>query len=76
MANVLIRNLEDRTVDKLKQRAARNDRSLQAELQAILERAASVDVVEGSALAARIRHKLSDRKHSDSAALVASDRKR
>jgi antitoxin FitA len=76
MATVLIRDLDDRIVKKLKKRAARNDRSLQAELQAILERAASVDIVEASALAARIRHKLSDRRHSDSAALVASDRKR
>jgi len=76
MANVLIRNLDERIVDKLKRRAARNDRSLQVELHAILERAASVDMVGASALAARIRHKLSDRKHSDSAALVASDRKR
>lgn len=76
MATVLIRNLDERIVEKLKERAARNDRSLQAELQAILERAASVDVVEASALAARIRHKLSGRQHSDSAALLAGDRKR
>lgn len=76
MARVLIRNLDDRTVNKLKERAARNDRSLQAELQMILERAAAMDVVEGRTVAARIRRKLSDRQHSDSAALVAEDRRR
>lgn len=76
MAKVLIRNLEERTVDRLKQRAARNGRSLQAELQTIIERATMVDVVEGRALAARIRRKLSDRKHTDSTALVADDRRR
>lgn len=74
MATVLIRNLDDRIVEKLKKRAARNHGSLQAELQSILEHAASVDVDEASALAERIRHKLSDRRHSDSAALLANDR--
>jgi plasmid stability protein len=76
MASVLIRNLDEGTVRRLKERAARNHRSLQAELQTILERAAMVDVAEGRALASRIRRKLSGRKHSDSTALVAGDRRR
>jgi antitoxin FitA len=76
VAKVLIRNLDERTVARLKERAARNDRSLQAELQKIVERAAMMDVVEGRALAARIRRKLSNRKHTDAAALVADDRQR
>jgi plasmid stability protein len=76
MARVLIRELDDRVVEKLKARASRNGRSLQAELQMIVERAAATDVVDGSAVAARIRRKLSDRKHSDSAALAADDRNR
>ena len=76
MARVLIRNLDAAVVDRLKQRAQRNQRSLQAELSLILERAAISDVVESRALAARIRRKLSDRKHSDSVALLAADRRR
>jgi plasmid stability protein len=76
MARVLIRDLADRTVERLKMRASRNGRSLQAELQIIVERAAAVDVIESRALAARIRRKLNDRKHSDSAALLADDRRR
>ncbi|MFL6248080.1 MAG: FitA-like ribbon-helix-helix domain-containing protein [Thermoanaerobaculia bacterium] len=76
MAKVLIRNLDERTVARLKQRAARNARSLQAELQTIIERAAMTDVVEPRTLAARIRRKLSDRKHSDSTTLIAADRRR
>jgi plasmid stability protein len=76
MAEVLIRNLDDATVARLKQRAARSERSLQAELQRIIERAASADVIESAALAARIRKKLSKRKHSDSAMLIAEDRRR
>ena len=61
MAEVLIQNLDERIVARLKERAARNDRSLQAELVTILERAAMTDVVEGRALAARIRRKLASR---------------
>jgi plasmid stability protein len=76
MAEVLIRNLDEETVARLKQRAARSERSLQAELQRIIERAASADVIESAALAARIRKKLSNRKHSDSTMLIAEDRKR
>ena len=76
MAQVLIRNLDDKAVNRLKARAARNGRSLQAELQVILERAAETDVVDGRAVAARIRRMLSGRKHSDSTALIAEDRRR
>jgi plasmid stability protein len=76
MAQVLIRNLDEQTVDKLKARAARHGRSLQTELQAILERAAETDVVNARALAARIRRELGGGKHSDSAALIAADRRR
>ncbi len=76
MAKVLIRNLDDRIVSRLKRRARRNDRSLQAELQMIVERAALADGIEAHDLAARIRRKLSDRKHSDSTPLVAEDRRR
>jgi hypothetical protein len=76
MARVLIRDLDERTVQRLKVRALRNGRSLQAELQMIVERAAAVDVLESREVAARIRRKLGGRKHSDSAALLADDRRR
>ena len=76
MANVLIRNLDERTVNKLKARAARNGRSLQAELKVIVERAAEVDVVDARAAAARIRRSLSGRKLSNTTDLLAEDRRR
>lgn len=76
MARVLIRDLDERTIERLKTRAARNRRSLQAELQTIVERAAAVDVLESREVARRIRTKLGGRKHSDSAALLADDRRR
>lgn len=76
MPNILIRGVDEQTVARLKERAARNDRSLQAELQQVLERAAMADVVDGRAVAARIRRKLSGRKHSDSSLLISDDRRR
>jgi antitoxin FitA len=76
MATVLIRNLDDRTIEALRRRAAGNGRSLQAELHRIIERAAAADPIEGRALADRIRRKLSGGEHSDSSALIAEDRGR
>jgi len=76
MANVLIRNLDEQTVARLKRRALRNDRSLQSELQTIVERAAAVEMIDGRALAARIRRKLSNRTHTDSTVSVGDDRRR
>lgn len=76
MAQVLIRDLDEQTVKKLKARAASNGRSLQAELRMILERAAEVDVVDARVAAARIRQMLSGRKFSDSTELIAEDRRR
>jgi plasmid stability protein len=76
MPNVLIRGLDDRLVEKLKKRAARNERSLQAELKLLIEQAAAVDISEFRARVARIRKELSGRKHSDSAELIAEDRQR
>lgn len=40
MAQLLVRDLDDRVVARLKERARRNRRSLQAETRAILEAAA------------------------------------
>ena len=76
MANVLVRDLEEKLVEKLKKRAARNGRSLQAELTLIIEQAAAVDMIDARALAAQIRRKLSGRKHSDSTLLIRDDRER
>jgi plasmid stability protein len=76
MAKVLVRNLHEHVISKLKRRARRNERSLQAELQTILERAAATDIADFRSLAARIREKLGGRRHSDSTTLIAADRRR
>ena len=76
MAQVLVRDLDDAAVEKLKARAKRNGRSLEAELRLILEGSARADMPEARRLAERIRAELSGREHSDSVDLVSEDRDR
>jgi len=79
MGQLIVRNLDDRVIVALKARAARRQRSLEAELQVILERAAAepfIDVAEARARAERISRALEGREHSDSAALIREDRSR
>jgi len=74
MPAIHIRDLSQATLEKLRARARRNDRSLQAELKSILEEAANTDWSGTRALAAKLRKSLARRTHSDSAELIASDR--
>lgn len=76
MANIVIRSLDVRAIARLKERAVRNHRSLQAELREIIERAAMMNMEDSRVTAARIRRKLASRCHSDSAKLIAEDRRR
>ena len=76
MAQVLIRELDKKTVLRLKERARQHGRSLQTELKTILEREARIDVAGAKALALRIQRSLAGREHSDSATLLAEDRAR
>jgi plasmid stability protein len=63
-------------VDRLKRRARRGGRSLEAEVRAILEEAAQPDPAAAWKLADRIRRGFGGRKFSDSAALIREDRDR
>ena len=76
MAQVLIRDLHARVVRRLKDRAREHGRSLEAELRGILEQAAESNLSEARSLAARLRRRLRGRAHTDSAVLVAEDRRR
>jgi plasmid stability protein len=78
MAQVLVRNLDAKTLDSLKRRAKRNNRSLQQELKTILEEASGLVVVDRFARADAIyeRLKRSGKRFSDSAALIRRDRSR
>jgi len=76
MAQVLIRDLDDDIVERLKAKAKSHHRSLQSELKIILSDAALVSVSNTAKLAAKIRKKLSGRQHSDSTISISEDRQR
>lgn len=76
MAQILVRKLSEKTVDKLKLLAEQHHRSLQAEVRQILTNVAEVASNEPYKVAMKIRNKLAKDKHSDSAKLIATDRQR
>ena len=77
MAQVLVRDLDDATVDRLKERAARGGRSLQKEAKAILEHAArSFSMDEARQSAEEWRRRFAGKTFSDSTELIREDRDR
>ena len=78
MAQVLIRELEDEVIEALKERARRNQRSLQGELKLIVTQAALVSRMDPVLLARidALRNKLKGRKHTDSVKLLREIRGR
>ena len=77
MPDVLVRNVDQTVLDRLKARANEQHRSLQAELQTILSQAATqASCEEIKDRAAELRNILGGREHTDSARLLAEDRSR
>ena len=78
MAQVLVRNLDDKVVARLKKRAQKRGQSLQAEVKRILEEAAEFDPIDAWKAADQIYQKLkkSGRTFTDSAKLIREDRDR
>lgn len=77
MPNILVRNLEPETIERLKQRARRNRRSLQAEAKEILEDAATpaeLTTDEFRRQAEAIRRTTAGRHQTDSVDLLREDR--
>ncbi|MBW1707776.1 MAG: hypothetical protein JRJ86_21890 [Deltaproteobacteria bacterium] len=74
MAQILIRNIEENVVDRLKKRAALHRRSLQAEVKIILEQTDHLDMASSLKVADRIRKKLKGRPVTDSVELLREDR--
>lgn len=77
MAQVLVRQLDEKVVDRLKKRAREHGRSLESEVRTILEEA--VPDYEGAwKRIEKFRRRLrrSGRKFSDSAELIREDRDR
>jgi len=76
MGEMLIRGLDRTLVERLKMRARKSRRPLQAEVKGILEQAARADSASARKLAAQIRRKLRGRTFGDSTVLVRTDRRR
>ena len=76
MAQIIVRNLDDFVVERLKARARDNGRSLEAEVRQILEQSAKVDLAQARQMALEIRARLKGRKFPDSAELIREDRDR
>jgi plasmid stability protein len=75
--DVLVRDVDEAALAKLKVRARGNGRSLGAELKLILEDAAQrVDMATARALAEEMSRRLSGRPHTDSSELLREDRRR
>ena len=70
MAQVLIRNLDDAVVRRLKERAAAKGHSLEQELRDIVTRAARPDVEEFRRRADEIAARLKGRPQTDSVELL------
>jgi plasmid stability protein len=75
MGSILVRGLDQRTIERLKERARLNGRSLQQEVKALLERAAeTLTMREARRVSDQWRRRLGGRRFSDSAQLIREDR--
>lgn len=76
--DVLIRNIDEETLEKLKKKAAANNRSLQAELKSLLESYAGPDIEETRNRVHEIikKYRAEGRMFSDSTKDIREDRER
>jgi plasmid stability protein len=77
MPDLLVRDVDEAAVMRLKERARRNGRSLGVELRIILEQASKQGAMTTArALAEEMTRRLEGRAHTDSAELLREDRSR
>lgn len=77
MTQMLVRDLPPEVVERLKERARSNGRSLQKEVRAILEGAAQTYTMEEAReMSKRWHERLAGVGHSDSTELIRKDRDR
>lgn len=74
MPNILIRDLDNEVLARLKGAAKAHGRSLQAELHEVLERASTRSLAETRRLSARWLKRLRGSAQSDSTMLIRGDR--
>ena len=76
MPDILIRSLDEKVLKRLKVRAKRHGRSLQAEAKLLLEQAAGAGSAEIAAMLDGWNRRFARRKFTDSADLIRQDRDR
>ncbi len=76
MPDVLVRDVDEKVLSKLKERAVRNGRSLQGELLQVLKSTTEDEAISDEKTADKIKKGLRGRSFSDSAALLREDRRR
>ncbi len=76
MPDILVRDVKQEMLERLKARAKRHGRSLQSEAKMLLEQAAGAGGEEVTALLDAWRKRFSGRKFCDSADLIREDRGR
>jgi len=78
MADVLIRNIDKETLDRLKERAKSNNRSLQEELKELVDNYAKPDIEETRKRVNEIliKYKASGKSFPDSGEELSDDRNR
>ena len=76
MSNILVRDLDNHVIGRLKAIAKNHGRSLQGEVKAILTEAVSFLSNEAVSVASSWRKNLKDRKFSDSSKIIREDRNR
>lgn len=76
MAQILVRKLPDAVVERLKARAKRNSRSLEAEVRDILEQATIGKKAEFFNAADAMRARLAGGRHTETWKLLREDRDR
>jgi plasmid stability protein len=76
MPQLLVRDLDTGTVERLKLRAQRHGRSLQGEVKEILLAAATFSTSEASSVAEEWQRKLAGGVYMDSAETIREDRER
>lgn len=76
MPQLLVRDLSEETISRLKRKAKAHGRSLQGEIKLIIEEASLKSMEEAKALAKKIQTGLAGKFFSDSSDLIRQDRSR
>lgn len=76
MSSILVRDLDNEVIGRLKTIAKQHGRSLQGEVKAILTESVSFLANEAADISAGWRHNLKGRQFSDSTEHIREDRKR